>query len=642
MTDGVILPGRLRSLAATSAVAALIVEQHVIRVSGASSDQTVSKWNTGSYVFGAFVATYGRLDSSTFEAFYECLENSGMAAVTKKNYWKFARTHANDLMSRGRVPRFRVPHRYTNARIKAATPPPPNLSDGLAPGVVGISDGDLLTKVIGWSYGQLDRWDRLRAIGQEIVSASAGSFRAAEGQAEIGFRRISMPQDWIAAFVESRQDEFVDLGVPTEPNSLSALAFCLSYAAKRFDGVPLTVTQAEASGDETTLGKVYRNRIGRIGMTAPGLCTTMMVPGYEQAAALAILLAASMVNPTSILTMGHDCLQSSQQAGVSILTWTKPRAGGELPGIGLTNPDEADDDEDGPDVTRDADGLRSRAFRNRGGQAPTWSIINAVERYRLAATPLYRRMLPSNAFSSRLLLAQPTKAHLDKDPEVISVESLCRSVKAAAARCAVDLAHSDPRLAGLTFTLRAVRTSATQDHNRRSGSVEKTKNVAQHRNAGTTAGYLEHPELRAASTARTRAIQDLIVAATRTGTLVVASEQAPADIEQIGHGIGCRDRMAGIALNERAGRACEAFLCCLACPNGIVLATPLSFGLLSRLRDHLSAPGERRLREPERYDLWVRPAIELATRAMAEFPPAIAVEGASLSARLNIDFGGVW
>jgi hypothetical protein len=623
-------------------VAALVVEQFAIRIAGASSKETVSKWTTSSHAFGTFLVEHGRLDAPAFQAFYEHLEASCMAVRTKKNYWKSACTLASDLMRRGRVRRFKIPRHYEEAKVRAATPPPPVLSDGLATSTVGVEDGYLLMQIIDWCYGQLDRWDRLRAMSREILKASAGSYRAAEGQVETGFQRISMPQDWIAAFVDAHRDELIGLEVPLERNSLSGLAFCLSYATKNFNGVPLTVTEAKASGDETTLGKVYRTRIGRVGMAAPGLFTAMMVPGYDQAAALAILLSAAMVNPTSILTMEHACLEPSQQPGVTNLVWSKPRAGGEMPGIGLQDLDVMADDDDCADVDIDIKGRRSRALRNLGGRAPTWSIVSAVSRYRSAAEPLRGRAPALGGYSSRLLLAQGAKAGLAAKHAVVTVETMCRSVRFAAARCAADLARSDPCLAGLTFTLSQVRNSAIQDHNRRSGSREKTKSIAQHRNGQTTARYLENPQLKAASTARTRIVQGAMVAAIRDGTLVVAPERAPAGLEQIGHGIGCRDRMAGIAPNERAGRACEAFLCCLTCSKSIVVATPLSFALLLRFRDHLSAPGERQLIEPERHARWVKPAIEVATRAMAEFPPAIAVEGTALAARLDIDFRGIW
>lgn len=147
-----------------------------------------------------------------------------------------------------------------------------------------------------------------------------------------------------------------------------------------------------------------------------------------------------------------------------------------------------------------------------------------------------------------------------------------------------------------SFDLSAIRPSVLTAIYRVSGDLHEVKEVANHAQLSTTAGYIRGPEVEHENRQRISAIQgvylghlerDVSVASTRSGGSPDTSALGGRAVSMFG--FDCKDPFAGIAPGSHAGELCTHFLGCFTCPNAVITGEPASVARLLQARDHLRA-----------------------------------------------------
>jgi len=262
---------------------------------------------------------------------------------------------------------------------------------------------------------------------------------------------------------------------------------------------------------------------------------------------LAILIQAAG-NPHAIAELSIDCLQPIPLLeDHELLVWTKGR------------------------TTRQ----QRRAFRSDDPFAPPALVRELIE-----WTRSIRPLLP-RAHRNRLFVCR-THPYGMRTPSWTFFK---------AAKPRFSERHQLP-----PFDLSAIRPSVLTAVYRVSGDLREVKEVANHAQLSTTAGYVRGPELEHENRERIAAIQDAYLGSVeRTAPTKAARHGVPAerctprDATTSMFGFDCKDPLAGIAPGTRAGELCAHFLGCFTCPNAVITAEAHSLARLLQARDHLRA-----------------------------------------------------
>lgn len=316
------------------------------------------------------------------------------------------------------------------------------------------------------------------------------------------------------------------------------------------------------------------------------------------------IAAQSFANPAGLRGMLRDCMSEHVVfEGRWLVTWHKGRAG---------RPQ------------------RRTFLRDRG-----LSVPNLIDRVRALTAPL----VPHAPAAERDKLFLCSAATGRRRVGLIDESHLAKLVRDFAARH--DLRGLDG--APLALTLASLRaTGLALAHEALGHDVTKTQALANHASPDTTTRYVHQPAVRAAQAAGLARLQGRFVEAVRDGGRAVeAGDAAGADAapqidarNATASGFICSDPLSGIALGQRKGRLCTAWLGCFTCPNAVI---PLEADTLARLllmRDALArAHGRMAL---DRWRLLYAPKLEILERdVLPRFPAAVHAEANELMGRLT-------
>ena len=313
------LPDDLKHVASMGAVGSFLVRQYGERVPVVASQRTAEALHYYTRVFGEVVGARETLDAESFNAFHAYLESSTYSPETKHSLYKHASGMARYLMQTGIVGHFRIPKRYPYGAVLAVTPAPRRLTDGADLAESGLSDSDILHKVVAAAYEELNVWRRKRAIATIISEAAAPAYRAILERLRLAWpnnSQVKMDLSWTEAILETYGPELQRLGYPVNRWHLASLAYCILFAREHYDGIPRTIgqvkrtpTQARVAGDAR-----YAGMVTDIGMRYPAMFPSVLCPGQDEAAALAVLLAAAHVSADSAAAMKADCLKDTLES----------------------------------------------------------------------------------------------------------------------------------------------------------------------------------------------------------------------------------------------------------------------------------------------------------------------------------------
>ncbi len=628
-------------------VGAALAHQWVER-SAAMPSRTAYNLRRNTVMLGEVVGGAASFGLESLNAFHSFLEASEYSPTTKMNMYRGAVSIARHLMRTKVVPPFRTPRRYDAGAVQSVTPPPRRLLDAASGLTDGFSDSDALERVVRYAYMELEVWRSKRQMADALAEAAAPAYQEVLGTLAVADRKspngVRMATDWVPAFVAGREELLQSLGFPSSPSDLAAFVYCMIYVRTAWGGIVRTAESILRSGpaDERTGEARYVSMRRRFGRGQISLLISVSGPGLDEAAALAVLLAAAHVNANSIHSMKANCLKPTANPNMFVLAWSKPRAGGEMDGVGFP---EAPEDGTVVDATG---GEVRRTVSAKGAGRSMRSIPHAIRDYLKASEHLRAAMgMPDGVAGlphaeAPLLVAQ-SETSKGENAFTFTKSTLNRAVDAFSERFAAWLEREAPGAGKFPVRLKTVRVSAIHHFRRSSGDMKATAVAAQHASRRTTAYYLRHRDTMALNSEETRRIADEIEKAVRTRTLaIVPADRAPSGAEEIGHGLACRDRMNSGMLGQREGRPCEFFLGCLSCERAIVVATPLNFALLLRYQEHLLASRSKREEDPLRWDKWVGPRLPVLEQALRDFPPEVAAEGERLAPRLKVEFGGIW
>jgi hypothetical protein len=651
------LPDDILKIEAMGPVGTLLARQFSERGSAAMSKRTAESLRYHTRVFGEVVGARDTLDADALNTFYEFLETSSYSPATKQTLYKHGCGISRYLIDSKLIGHFRVPGRYRHAAVLSVTPPPRRVTDGVRLADTELTDDKMLNQIVSFAYEELEAWRHKRALAAVLATAAREAYRAvleATKQAWPAHSFARMDTTWADAVLAAHGSGLERHGFPTNGRDLASLAFCILFAHEHYNGIPRTVTEVRRLPDDQKIpGEVrYASMIIRVGSEFPGLFPSMLCPGQDEAAALAVLLAAAHVNADSVVAMKAACLKATRDPNVFVLAWHKARAGGEMEGLGFPNRpanNSPDCEDNGAAEIDEKTGEMRRQILARGATDAVRSIPTAIRDYLKASAPLRAAMdMPDGPDGvphpdAKLLLVQPDKVQPGATGFTCSARTLRRGVEAFAARLQERIVVAHSEASGFRIGLKSIRVSAIHQFRRSSGSMNATVIASQHASRDQTAYYLRHRDVMALNSEETRRIVNALDHAVRTGTLIlVAADHRPTGAVDIGHGLTCRNRHDSQMPGQRPDLPCDFFLGCLSCERAIVVATPLNYARLARYREHLISSRQRRDQNPERWHRWVMPMLPVLEQALADFPPETAAEGTKLAARLRLDFGAIW
>jgi hypothetical protein len=641
------LPEDLARLAAMGPVGTALARQWIERSAGMPT-MTAYGLRRNMVLLGEVAGRATSFGVDTLNAFHSFLEASDYSPTTKMGMYRGAASIARHLMRANVVQPFRTPRRYDAGAVQSVTAPPRRLLDGIQGKTDGFTDSDALERVVGFAYTELESWRAKRQLADALAEAATlayqevlGSLAAADCKSPNGVR---MATNWVPSFVSGREEILQSFGFQTSSTELAAFAYCMLFVRKACGGIVRTPEYVLRSGpaDERTGEARYVSMRRRLRRSQISLLISVCGPGLDEAAALAVLLAAAHVNSNSIHSMKANCLKPTANPNMFVLAWTKPRAGGEMEGIGFPEIPEEETVEDA------AGGDVRRTVSAKGVGRSLRSIPHAIRDYLDASAHIRKAMgMPDGVAGlpragAHLLVAQ-SETSKGNNAFPLTKSTLNRAVDAFSGRFAALLEQEVPGVGKFQVRLKTVRVSAIHHFRRSSGDLKATTVAAQHTSRRSTAYYLRHRDTMALNSEETRRIADEIEKAVRTRTLVIVpADRTPHGAEEIGHGLTCRDRIDSGMPGQREGRPCEFFLGCLSCERAIVVATPLNFALLQRYHGYLLASGSKRDEDPLRWDKWVSHRLPVLEQSLRDFPPEVAAEGERLAPRLKVEFGGIW
>jgi hypothetical protein len=169
------------------------------------------------------------------------------------------------------------------------------------------------------------------------------------------------------------------------------------------------------------------------------------------------------------------------------------------------------------------------------------------------------------------------------------------------------------------FDLSAIRPSVLTAVYRVSGDLREVKEVANHAQISTTAGYVRGPEVEHENQLRISALQGAYLGSVEGSSAVSAlttaghgpsSERSALSGRAVSmFGFDCKDPFAGTAPGTRSGEMCMHFLGCFTCPNAVITADPASLARLLQARDHLRAASN--YLHPARWDAIYAPQLRI-------------------------------
>jgi hypothetical protein len=639
---GASLDDDLRQVAALGPVGALIAQDFADATSGVPlATLRVSRGHARK--LGFVVGHMPTFDASVLNAFHQHLEGTAHSPTHKLGAYQYAAACASRLMAGGSIRAFRIPRRYHAGRVASVTPPPKRMIDG-AVGLAGVTDGDLLEAVVEFAYAELDAWRRKRRLGEALADAARPAYEDVLTRIEASGKHaplgVFMDASWIAGLRERHGAEMDAFGLPSDVGTLVAFAYCLLYTLDHHGGMVRTWDAVYRMMEDGPLPGQRRFAYARrrIGKLRAELLVSMVGPGLAEMSALSVLLAAAHVNSESVLQLRADCLKATANPDMFVLSWTKGRSGGAMPGLGFPGGEAPEEDAVAPQRILSAKGAGSR---ERSIPFAVRDYLRASARFRAAlGLPDGDGGLPD--FRAPLLLAQSI-ASKPGEELIHSRVTVKRHITAFGERFSKHMAEARPGFGRVTVALARVRVSAINHFHRSSGSLKATAFAAQHISPKTTAHYIRHRETLDANAEEIRRISTQFEAAVRSDTLVLVGEDsAPAGTVDVGHGMSCTDRLWGGMPGQKAGSPCEFFVGCLSCEKAVVVATPLNHARLAKYRDHLHASRDRRDENPERWDRWIAPRLTVLDAALRDFPAETAKTGMQLSQRLRIEFGAIW
>ncbi|APT57285.1 hypothetical protein BKE38_19590 [Pseudoroseomonas deserti] len=641
---------KIASLLSLGPIGKVLASHFEERVSAAPQSTGQTVWTHVSVIRDVLSERGGTIDGPMFDALYTRLEASGMAPLSKATLYGGAMGIAKRLMDDGAIPAFKVPRRYAHKAVLAATPPPRRMTDGIDPDT-SVSDHQFLEAVVDFAYAELETWNRKRALAAEIAEAGRLAYQDMLPRLDESLGN-KMDSGWAGALIRDRRAELARDSFPVDAMGLASFTYCYLFAQEALDGIPLTANAMARDGGLTPAERRYARRMKFVSGSYPGLFPSVLCPSQDEAAALAVLLAAAHVNAFSIAELRAGCLRPTENPNVYVLAWHKRRAGGAMHGLAFPEGEDlaADrqyDEVADPSITYDsATGEVSRILPDRGRAVRGRSVPAVIRLYKDGATALRRAMgYREDDPEAPLLLTRPDKMYPGEKAGNVyqpSLATLTRAVEEFRLRFAEARTDDIPGVAEARFTLKSIRVSAIHQHLRARRDPAAVQTTAQHKGPRATAYYLRHRESMQIHSEETRRIVDAMETAVRENNLVVGLAEAPPNVQDIGHGAACRDRYTGQMPGQREGRPCDFFIGCLTCERAVVVATPLNYARILRWRDHLLSSRRRHDEAPARWERWIAPQLRVIEDALADFPADVALAGKEMASRLRLDFGAVW